>query len=192
MNLPLIITFLRIAAIPFVALFYYLPWEWAHPAAAIMFILAAISDWLDGYLARSMHQVTRLGAFLDPVADKVLVAVALVMIVAEHEWVYMPLFASVIIGREIVISALREWMAELGKRASVAVNWVGKFKTTAQLVSLIFLLWYTPGGSMIFLHIGSWLLIAASVLTLWSMWVYIKLAWPDLQNTTPIDSNNHQ
>ena len=173
MNLPLIITFLRIAAIPFIALFYYLPWEWAHPAASIMFILAAISDWLDGYLARTMRQTTRLGAFLDPVADKVLVAVALVMIVAEHEWTFMPLFAAVIIGREIVISALREWMAEIGKRASVAVNWVGKVKTTVQLLALIFLLWYMPGGNILFLNIGSLLLIAASVLTLWSMWVYI-------------------
>ena len=139
-----------------------------------------------------MHQATRLGAFLDPVADKILVAVALVMIVSEHEWFLMPLFAAVIISREIVISALREWMAELGKRASVAVNWVGKFKTTMQLLALIFLLWYAPGGNIWILRVGSVLLIAASVLTIWSMWVYVKLAWPDLQNLSPVNPPDDQ
>lgn len=178
---------MRIAAIPFVALLYYLPYSWSHPAAAIVFILAAISDWLDGYLARTLNKTTKLGAFLDPVADKILVSVALVMIVGENEWYLMPLFASVIIGREIVISALREWMAELGSRASVAVNWVGKFKTVVQLVSLVFLLWYTPGSSELFLYIGGFLLVVASLLTIWSMWVYLRLAWPDLRRGSQVD-----
>ena len=132
MNIPMMITLVRLAAIPFVAFFYYMSWRWAHPLASMVFIVAAVSDWLDGYLARHLNQETRFGAFLDPVADKLLVVVSLVMIVGHHDWAWIPLPAAIIISRELVISALREWMAEMGKRASIAVNWIGKAKKPKQ------------------------------------------------------------
>lgn len=176
----MVLTFLRLSAIPVFGVIYYLPFRWAHPAAAIVFLIAAITDWLDGYLARNLSQMTDFGAFLDPVADKLMVAVALLLVVGEQYVPYLAVPAAIIVCREIAISALREWMAEIGKRASVAVSFVSKVKTTIQMIALILLLWYSPGRHLIILWLGVVLLCLAALLTLWTMIVYLKIAWPDL------------
>lgn len=177
MNIPNILTLLRVALIPIFILFYYLPFHWSYLTAAIVFTIASVTDWLDGYLARKWEQSTPFGAFLDPVADKLMVAVALVLLVQSHAnfWVTAP--AMVIIGREIVISALREWMAELGKRAHVAVSQLGKYKTAAQMVALIVLL-ANPPLNTLWVVLGYVLLMISAALTLWSMYVYLRAAWP--------------
>lgn len=181
MNIPLLLTFSRLSAIPIFGVVYYLPFRYAHPIAAIIFIVAAITDWLDGYLARKFSQATDFGAFLDPVADKLLVGVALIFIVGEHYVSYLTIPAAIIICREILISALREWMAEIGKRTSVAVTFVSKVKTVMQMIALILLLWYIPGSSHTnVLYAGVVLLWVAAFLTLWTMIVYLHVAWPDL------------
>lgn len=169
---------LRIVLIPVIVIVYYLPFAWSNVTAAGIFVIAALSDWLDGYLARKWNQHTAFGAFFDPVADKLIVAIALVMLVTEYPSVWMTLSAMVIIGREIVISALREWMAELGKRTSVAVSYVGKLKTTLQMVAITILLLGESGTWMG--NLGLFALVVASVLTLWSMFIYLKAAWSDL------------
>lgn len=180
MNIPNILTILRIVAIPFLFLFYYLPFPGHHIVTALVFALAAFTDWLDGYLARHWQQSSSFGAFLDPVADKLLVAVALVIIVAAHPMSILAIPAAVIIGREIVISALREWMAELGKRASIAVSFVGKVKTVFQMVSLIILLSLNPAQPTNWLGIIGYIcLFVAAALTLWSMVMYLRVAWPE-------------
>ena len=140
MNIPNLLTSLRIFLIPILVIVYFLPWEGRFYASAAIFGIAAITDWLDGFLARALNQSTPFGAFFDPVADKVMVSVALVILVAEYNSVLMTLASAVIVGREIVISALREWMAEMGKRASVAVSFVGKVKTTMQMMAIFVLL----------------------------------------------------
>ncbi len=180
LNIPTSLTLLRIAAIPLCIILYYLHVKWAHLAAAGLFTLAAITDWLDGYLARYLKQMTPFGAFLDPVADKLIVAVLLVVIVGEQDVKYLEIPAAVIVGREILVSALREWMAEIGKRTSIAVNYLGKIKTTTQLIAMILLIAYTRGSSAIVQHTGQVLLYLSAVLTLWSMVLYLKAAWPDL------------
>lgn len=180
MNIPNIVTFLRIFLIPILIVVFYIPFRGNQIVTALIFTLAAVSDWLDGYLARSLGQTSKLGAFLDPVADKLIVAIALVLVVGEKGLPYLAIPAAVIVGREIVVSALREWMAEVGKRASVAVSMLGKFKTAVQMVALIALLAYKPGGMMWLGALGYLLLCLAAVLTLWSMVIYIKAAWPDL------------
>lgn len=180
MNIPLLLTWLRILAIPVIALFYLLPFPWAHPFAAVLLGLAAFTDWLDGYLARSLMQMTELGAFLDPVADKLLVSVALVMVLSAHLIPYLGVAAAIIIGREIAISALREWMSTIGKRVSVKVTNIAKFKTMLQMVALVMLVWYHPGSFPWILWVGPILLYSAAILTIWSMVIYLKTAWPDL------------
>jgi len=180
MNLPLHLTLARIVVIPLVVVVYYFVPHVGHQVAALLFLLAAVTDWLDGYLARKNQQVTRLGAFLDPVADKLLVAACIVMLVGEHYMASLVLPAMVIIGREIAISALREWMSELGKRTSVAVSYVGKIKTVLQMLALIVLLAYSPGQNKVILQAGAGMLFAAAALTLWSMLIYLKAAWSDL------------
>ncbi len=180
MNLANQLTLLRILLIPLIVVVFYLPYEWRYPLASAIFCLAAITDWLDGWVARTFDQMTAFGAFLDPVADKLMVAVALVLLVEVHNNAVFAIPAIVIIGREIVISALREWMAELGKRASVAVSVIGKFKTTAQMVSIIVLLFDNPSDPTFLTTVGYVLLYIAAILTLWSMIVYLKAAWPDL------------
>jgi CDP-diacylglycerol--glycerol-3-phosphate 3-phosphatidyltransferase len=147
--------------------------------AAILFTVAAITDWFDGYLARKLGQMTAFGAFLDPVADKLIVAAALVVLVEVHANPFLTIPAVIIIGREIVISALREWMAEAGKRNSVAVNMLGKLKTTMQMISIIVLLSQPP--ETLISNLGLVLLQIAAILTLWSMIVYLKAAWSDLK-----------
>jgi CDP-diacylglycerol---glycerol-3-phosphate 3-phosphatidyltransferase len=184
MNLPIFLTLLRILIIPLVVVCYYLPIRWAHPLAAIIFLLACLTDWLDGYLARRFHLTTRLGAFLDPIADKLLVAVVLVVVVGEGLMPSLAIPAAVIVGREVAISGLREWMAEMGKRASVAVTFVAKIKTSLQMIALILLLWYVPGNPAVWvMWLGVLLLWIAAGLTLWSMIVYIRLAWPDFKES---------
>ena len=177
MNIPNVLTLMRVGLIPVFILLYYLPYPWSYLAASVVFTLASITDWLDGYLARKLEQSTPFGAFLDPVADKLMVAVALVLLVQSHAnfWVTAP--AMVIIGREIVISALREWMAELGARAHVAVSQLGKYKTAAQMVALVVLLANTPVITN-WVILGYVLLMISAVLTLWSMYVYLRAAWP--------------
>lgn len=180
MNIPVVLTLSRIFAIPVIVIFYSLPFWWAHPVAAILLGLAAFTDWLDGYLARSLSQTTQLGAFLDPVADKLLVAVSLVMVLSAHLIPYLGVAAAIIIGREIAISALREWMSTIGKRVSVKVNTIAKYKTTIQMLALGMLVWYHPNSFFWIRWIGPILLYFAAILTIWSMCVYLKAAWPDL------------
>ncbi len=178
MNIPNLLTLARLVFIPLLVILFYLPYAWSLPLTAALFGLAAITDWLDGYLARRWDQSTPFGAFLDPVADKVMVAVALALLVERFDSALLTLPALVIIGREIVISALREWMAEMGKRASVAVSWIGKIKTTLQMVALLLLLG-TPPGTWV-AHLGVVTLYVAAILTLWSMLQYLRAAWPEL------------
>ncbi|MBA1263072.1 CDP-diacylglycerol--glycerol-3-phosphate 3-phosphatidyltransferase [Stutzerimonas sp. NM35] len=182
MNIPNILTVLRVLLIPIIVLLFYLPFKWSYLAASAVFAIAAVTDWLDGYLARRLKQSTPFGAFLDPVADKLMVAVALVLLVEEHANLWLTLPAAIIIGREIVVSALREWMAELGARAQVAVSSLGKWKTAAQMVALIILL-ANPPLMTIWVGAGYALLIIAAGLTLWSMVNYLMAAWPHLSPT---------
>lgn len=180
--------------IPLVVVLFYLPVPWSNPAAASVFILAAVTDSLDGYLARKLEQTSALGAFLDPVADKLMVAVALVLLVSHDPPelklirfdpdVLITLTAAVIVGREITISALREWMAEMGARGKVAVSAMGKMKTILQMTGLSMMLfrsdvWFIPA-----FELGVYCLVAAAALTLWSMIVYLRAAWPDLTKST--------
>jgi CDP-diacylglycerol--glycerol-3-phosphate 3-phosphatidyltransferase len=178
-NLPNILTVLRMILIPFFIIAFYLPTNGAHLAAAIIFALASFTDWLDGYLARKLHQISSFGAFLDPVADKLLVASSLLLLVGSQNIPYITLPAIVIVGREIVISALREWMAEVGNRASVNVSMIGKIKTASQMLALILLIAYAPQESF-WGVLGFILLYLAAVLTLWSMVLYLKVALSEL------------
>ena len=179
-NLPNQITIARLVLS--IAVFVLIPM--GHFAAALTcFAIAAGTDWLDGYLARRLGQSTPFGAFLDPVADKLMVAVALVLLVEEHANLWLTLPAVIIIGREIVVSALREWMAELGARAQVAVSNLGKWKTAAQMLALVILL-ANPPLMTFWVILGYVLLIISAALTLWSMVHYLLAAWPHL-STTP-------
>jgi CDP-diacylglycerol--glycerol-3-phosphate 3-phosphatidyltransferase len=190
LTVPTMLTLLRIVMIPVLVVVFYLPYTWTNFAAAAIFGLAAITDWLDGAIARRFQQYSAFGAFLDPVADKLMVATALFLIVQGHPTAWMALWAAVIVGREIAVSALREWMAELGQRARVAVATVGKIKTIAQMVALLCLLYaINPAkpphpmpwmGSFVF-HVGDWLLAIAALLTLWSGYEYLRAAWPVLR-----------
>lgn len=179
MNIPNLLTVMRVALIPVLVLLFLLPFKWSYLAAAAVFGLASVTDWLDGYLARKWGQSTPLGAFLDPVADKLLVATALVLLAQQHHNLYLTLPALIIICREIVVSALREWMAELGKRSQVAVSSLGKWKTAAQMVALLVLLANPPVLSA-WVITGYVLLGISAVLTLWSMLIYLRAAMPHL------------
>ncbi|MCG9053426.1 CDP-diacylglycerol--glycerol-3-phosphate 3-phosphatidyltransferase [Laribacter hongkongensis] len=183
-NLPILLTWLRVALIPvFVALFY-LPADWITPVAvnvwsAVIFAVAAVTDWFDGFLARRWRQTSAFGAFLDPVADKLIVAAALILLV--HLDRTSSLLAMIIIGREITISALREWMAEMGQRKSVAVAYIGKLKTTAQMLAILLLLYHEPVIPYVSTDLlGNVLMVVAAVLTLWSMVYYLKMAGSEL------------
>jgi len=180
LTIPNVLTLMRIFLIPVFLVLFYLPVSWSGFASAAIFAVAAITDWIDGYLARKMDQTSNLGAFLDPVADKLMVVAALVLLVDAHDTTLLSIPAIVIISREITVSALREWMAELGKRASVAVSYVGKVKTTFQMVAITGLLAYPPDFDLPVVWISYVLLYIAMALTLWSMMIYLKAAWPDL------------
>lgn len=178
-SLPNLLTLSRILLIPVFVGVFYLPFSWAHGAAAIIFATASFTDWLDGYLARKLQQISPFGAFLDPVADKLLVATSLLLLVGAKDLDYITLPAIIIVGREIVISALREWMAEIGRRASITVSYVGKVKTAFQMSALILLLAFYPATSY-WGVLGFILLYMAAILTIWSMVAYIVIAWPQL------------
>jgi CDP-diacylglycerol---glycerol-3-phosphate 3-phosphatidyltransferase len=180
MGISNLLTFLRILLIPVFILLFYLPFRGSHIMAALIFTFAAMTDWLDGYLARSLGQVSKLGSFLDPVADKLIVVTALVLLVGDHALPYLAIPAVIIVSREIMVSALREWMAEIGKRTRIAVSVLGKIKTAVQMSALILLLLYKPGGWLGFATVGYFLLYLAALLTLWSMCIYLKAAWRDL------------
>ena len=173
MNIPNFLTLIRIASIPVVVAVFYLPLHSAPYLTAGLFALACITDWLDGYLARILNQTSAVGAFLDPVADKLLVATCLILLVARSTLPFLAIPTIIIVGREIVISALREWMAELGKRASVAVSFLGKLKTGLQMVAIMVLLAFRRGEYPHALLLGYLLLYAAAILTLWSMFIYL-------------------
>lgn len=179
-TVPNLLTLLRIGLIPVFVVAFYLPLGEARIGCAGIFALASLTDWLDGHLARRWRQTSSLGAFLDPVADKLMVAVALVLLVQAVPTPTLAIPAAIIIGREITVSALREWMAELGARAQVAVSAVGKFKTTVQMIAIFLLLLEGNLWGLPLFHIGWVLLYVAAWLTLWSMVMYLKAAWPTL------------
>ena len=187
-TIPNIITLARIALVPVFILIFFLPFHWSYFWAAAIFTLAGVTDWVDGYLARRLNQTSKLGAFLDPVADKLMVSAALILLVEMHASAWLAIPAIVIIGREIAISALREWMAECGKRAQVAVSNIGKVKTVIQMIAIAIVLAVDPAfladdqgivWRLIF-WLGFLLLYIAMGLTLWSGWIYLKAAWPNL------------
>jgi phosphatidylglycerophosphate synthase len=200
------LTSTRIATIPLVVVFFYMPQPWASPLAAVAFILAAVTDSLDGYLARKLGQTTRLGAFLDPVADKLMVTTALILLASHddasrmkllqlRDFFHLPWFdagvivtvtAAVIVGREIAISALREWMAELGARGKVAVSSLGKVKTGFQMTGLSMMLFRENLLGLPVYELGLYCLVVAAVLTLWSMAIYLRAAWPELKGSVDI------
>ncbi|MCY0855882.1 MULTISPECIES: CDP-diacylglycerol--glycerol-3-phosphate 3-phosphatidyltransferase [unclassified Cupriavidus] len=185
LNIPILLTWLRVAMIPLVVGVFYLPEAWLpmhakNMTAAGFFIVAAVTDWLDGFLARRWNQTSSFGAFLDPVADKLMVAAALLSLLALGR--VADLIALVIIGREITISALREWMAQIGASKSVAVNFLGKLKTTFQMIAIPLLLFNDSLLGIVDASVlGAWLIYVAAVLTLWSMFYYMKLAWPQIR-----------
>ena len=182
-NIPIFLTWLRIVLIPLMIAVYYVPDSWVHGlgrnlTATLIFVVAAATDWLDGYLARRLDQTSAFGAFLDPVADKLMVASALIMLVQLDR--LDAIIAAIIIGREITISALREWMAQIGAHKSVAVSMIGKIKTTAQMAAIPLLLYQAPIDGFNILLAGTVLIYVAAVLTLWSMGYYLRMAWPHL------------
>ena len=192
LNIPNQLTLFRILLIPVLVVVYFLPLEKRELIITSVFVLAALTDWLDGFLARKLNAASALGAFLDPVADKLIVSSALVLLVSDSEVldrVFHPMLFAVavciIIGREIVISALREWMAELGERGVVSVGMLGKFKTVFQMVAIGFLLYAKPIMDVPIFFIGEIAFYIAALLTLWSMWIYLKSATPYLLEKSP-------
>jgi CDP-diacylglycerol---glycerol-3-phosphate 3-phosphatidyltransferase len=180
-NVPNTLTWIRIAAIPLIVVLFYAPYSWADPAAGWLFAAAGITDSLDGYFARRLGQTSRLGAFLDPVADKLIVAVALVLLVSRDPRALIVLTAAVTIGREIAVSALREWMAEIGQRRKVAVSQLGKYKTTMQIIGLSMMLYRQDLFGLPTYLAGLTFTVIAAVLTLSSMVAYLRAAWPELR-----------
>ena len=180
MNIPNSLSLLRIALIPCFVIVFYLPVGWARIVAAGLFTLAALTDWLDGYLARRLSQISKLGAFLDPVADKLMVAVVLIVLLQSDPTIWLAIPVAVIIGREITVSALREWMAELGARTKVAVSYLGKVKTAAQMIAIVLLILRGTVSVLPVYETGFVLLYIATALTLLSMVQYLMAAWPEL------------
>lgn len=183
LNIPILLTWLRIILIPLMIAVYYVPESWVEGVgrdltATLIFTVAAATDWLDGYLARRWNQTSAFGAFLDPVADKLMVAAALIVLVQLGR--LDAILAAIIIGREITISALREWMAQIGAHKSIAVSMIGKIKTFAQMTAIPLLLYQAPILGVDIQQAGTWLIYIAAVLTLWSMGYYMRMAWPHL------------
>ena len=181
MNLPNIITLARILLVPVFVVIYLWPGDGTYLIAATLFALAAATDWLDGYLARRLNQTTPFGAFLDPVADKLIVVSALTVLLAQHSTVWLTLPGLIIIGREIIISALREWMAGMNSSVTVAVSYLGKIKTSLQMIAIAVLLAVPPNSDSGLIFAGYTLLYVAALMTLWSMSVYLQAAWPTLR-----------
>jgi len=178
LNLANILTLFRMAAIPVVVICFYAPIPNARPIAAVIFGIAAVTDFIDGWVARKYGQTSRFGEFLDPVADKLMVAIVLVMLVQAQSGWFEDIIAMIIIGREITISALREWMATIGERANVKVSWAGKVKTTFQMFGIAFMVYQEPLFGIDIYALGFALLVIAAVMTIWSMWIYLRAAWP--------------
>ena len=179
-TLPTLITLMRILLIPLFMVAFYLPHSWSNIAATVIFALAAISDWADGYLARSLQLESAFGAFLDPVADKLMVVVVIILLVEANPSIIIALPSVIIVAREITISALREWLAELGSRATVQVSLIGKFKTAAQMVALGFMIYHDPFLGLPIFDIGLVVYYIAALLTIISMVIYLRAAWPVL------------
>lgn len=179
-NLATILTLLRIAAIPIVVACFYVPIPNARPIAGVVFGIAAVTDFVDGYIARNYGQMSRFGEFLDPVADKLMVAITLVLLVQSDPGWYVDFIAMIIIGREITISALREWMATIGERGNVKVSWGGKVKTALQMFGIAFMVYQEPLLGIDLYYAGFILLLAAAGMTMWSMFVYLRAAWPSM------------
>jgi CDP-diacylglycerol--glycerol-3-phosphate 3-phosphatidyltransferase/cardiolipin synthase len=188
-NLPNLLTLIRLALIPVFVVIYFLPAHWAPPAAALIFALAGVTDWLDGFLARRLHQSSAFGAFLDPVADKLMVAIALILLLHNNPAIMLTIPVMVIISREIAISGLREWLAGVGARQRVAVSWLGKVKTTIQMVAIVMLLYRYSIGPWPIYDLGMVLLFIAAALTVWSMLMYLRAAWPELRVRPTLDSD---
>ncbi|MDP1524762.1 MAG: CDP-diacylglycerol--glycerol-3-phosphate 3-phosphatidyltransferase [Rhodocyclaceae bacterium] len=182
LNIPNLLTWARIVLIPLVVGVYYLPLpvHEQNQIATIAFVVAAVTDWFDGWLARKLGQTSAFGEFLDPVADKLMVAAALVMLVQLDRT--NAIVAFIIVGREIAISALREWMAKIGAARSVAVSFVGKLKTTAQMIAIPLLLYHDPLFGLPIAVMGEWLIWLAALLTVWSMAYYLNKAWPEIRS----------
>lgn len=185
MNVPNSLSLFRIALIPCYVGLFYMPGTLSNMGAALVFVIAAVTDWLDGYLARQLNQSSKLGEFLDPVADKLLVALVLIVLLQRNPQVWLALPIAVIIGREITISALREWMAELGARQRVAVSYVGKIKTTCQMIAIILMTIGQDWWGVPIYETGVFALYLATVATLWSAYLYLAAAWPDLMRREP-------
>jgi CDP-diacylglycerol--glycerol-3-phosphate 3-phosphatidyltransferase len=183
LTLPLFLTLLRVAAIPAVLALFYVDFPHARQWACVLYSAACLTDWLDGYLARKWGQTSKFGAFLDPVADKLMVAVCLVMLLHADPDGLLAAMVAIIISREITVSALREWMAELGSRASVAVSWIGKLKTGFQMTSIGMMIWQIETFGIPWYLLGYCLMLIASVLTIWSMVIYLRAAWPLMRET---------
>ncbi|HET6633361.1 MAG TPA: CDP-diacylglycerol--glycerol-3-phosphate 3-phosphatidyltransferase [Rhodanobacteraceae bacterium] len=181
-TLPTWLTLFRVALLPVMVIVFYAPFHGHNYAAALVFALASVTDWLDGYLARRFSQTSAFGAFLDPVADKLMVAVTLFLLVQNHPTALLAITAAVIVGREIAVSALREWMAQIGQRSRVSVALAGKLKTVMQIVALIVLLVEHDGETLRFYHVGESLLVIAALLTIWSGIAYLRAAWPALRD----------
>lgn len=181
MNVANLVTISRVLLVPVIVLVYYSPMPFSQLIAAVLFTLASITDWLDGFLARRLNQLSAFGAFLDPVADKLLVVMALVLLTANYPSPWFVIPTAVIIAREIFVSALREWMATRNLRDSVAVGCIGKVKTTVQMLAIIVLLAYTPAQPLQILYAGYFLLYLSATLSLWSMIIYLKKALPVLR-----------
>ena len=184
-NLPTWLTLFRVLLLPVMVIVFYLPFRGANLTAALVFVLAGVTDWLDGYLARRLNLTSAFGAFLDPVADKLMIAVTLFLLVQSHRggWqgILMAVTASIIVGREISVSALREWMAQIGARSKVKVAFLGKLKTAMQMVALVVLLLQHDAETLRLYHIGEALLVVAGILTIWSGLDYLRAAWPSLR-----------
>ncbi|MEO7148847.1 MAG: CDP-diacylglycerol--glycerol-3-phosphate 3-phosphatidyltransferase [Rhodanobacteraceae bacterium] len=188
-NLPNALTLFRVTLLPVMVLAFYAPMRGAGVVAALIFLLASVTDWLDGWLARRYDLVSAFGAFLDPVADKLMVAVTLFLLVQAHPTVLLAVTGAVIVGREIAVSALREWMAFVGERARVKVAWVGKVKTVMQIIALLVLLAQHDAPVLRVYHLGEGLLVIAAILTIWSGLLYLRAAWPVLRLDSPrVDS----
>ena len=190
LTLPNILTFARILAIPVFVGAYFLSSDGSNNVAVAIFVVAAVTDWLDGFLARKLKKTSTFGAFLDPVADKLMVCTALVLLVSDHQLAERMMFKAVfvisiliIVGREVSVVALREWMAELGNRASVATSYLSKGKTTMQMIAIAFLLYGQPVGEFETLIAGELLLYVAAALTIWTMSIYLRAAIPTLMST---------
>jgi CDP-diacylglycerol---glycerol-3-phosphate 3-phosphatidyltransferase len=181
LTLPTILTLFRIALLPVMVIVFYAPFNGANIAASAIFVAAALTDWLDGWIARRYGMTSAFGEFLDPVADKLMVAVTLFLLVQDNPTIPLAVISAIIVGREITISALREWMAEIGERTRVRVAGIGKIKTIAQLVALIVLLYQKDLDGFGLFHVGEVLLGFAAALTIWSGVVYIRAAWPVLR-----------